>query len=151
MILRPGALLAVAALAVSCATGPGPDPMPGREARLRLAPGAPSVTVPWPAAWRRGALFEVVNGTGLPVETLHVDLSGPGAPAELAAATVEGRPGVPVRILPAPHGNFPLAAVVGSPGDVLLGPGEGLTLRLVVEGSPARTRVAFRVPGVTAD
>jgi hypothetical protein len=142
-----GAILGVAvALSLSsCVSDPYGDPFPGHDVRVILKEEG-SASARWPAAWARGARFVVENRTGLPVETILLDLGGPGAPRELLEAVVEDPAGVPATILPSPRGTFPLRARIGDPGAVILEPGAALVLRVRVAGTPGKAVARFDVP-----
>ena len=147
--MRGGAavlLLGFAAAAAGCITDPYADPLPGRDVRVVLGPGAEPVRSPWPVAYRRGARYRIENATGAPLETILVDYMGEGEPRELVEAVVEEPPGRPAAILGVPHGLFPLRALLGEPGSVLLAPGESLVLRVRVEGAPGKAVAKFTVP-----
>jgi hypothetical protein len=144
--VRWGGLLLGAALLAGCITDPYREPVAGREAHILLLPGVEAPSAEWPVSYRRGAIFVIENGTAAPVETLIVDLSGPGQPRELLEAAVEDPPGVPTRILWAPHGNWALRTLVGTPGRTLLEPGASLRLRLQVAGEPGLCRAKVTVP-----
>ena len=144
--MRIAALLLGAALLAGCVTDPYREPVAGKEASLHLVAGVETVSAEWPVSYRRGAVFVITNDTGAPVETLVVDLTGPGQPRELLEAVVESPPGVAAEVLWAPHGTWPLRAQVGTPGRVLLEPGASLRLRLQVAGEPGLCRAKVTVP-----
>lgn len=139
-------LFGFAAAAAGCVTDPYSDPLPGRDVRVVLRAGEEAATAPWPVVYRRGARFVIENGTGSPVETVVLDLTGKGEPRELVEAVVEEPAGKPATILAVPHGLFPLRARLGEPGSVLLEPGESLVLRIRVEGSPGAATAKFTIP-----
>ncbi len=145
----PLALLLPVAAATGCVVDPWTEPVAGREVTVRLPAGAPRVTANWPASWRRAAIFEIVNGTGVPLESVEIDMTAPGAPREIVRATVMDREGVPVRFLYAPHGQLPLRVLVGGPGTTLLLPGESVVVRLDVLGDAGAALLVFSAPGVT--
>lgn len=147
--MRGGAaalVLALAAAAAGCVTDPYSDPLPGRDVRVVLRSAEEAATAPWPVVYRRGARFVIENGTGSPVETVILDLTGRGEPRELVEAVIEEPAGKPATILAVPHGLFPLRARLGEPGSVLLAPGESLVLRIRVEGSPGASTAKFTMP-----
>lgn len=142
------ALLAGAAV-TGCTYDRWQDPLPGKEARVLLTPGAPRVDVPWPVNFRRSAIYEVHNGTGQGIETILMEFIGDGNLREIDRILVEEPAGVPVEILPAPHGIFPLRARFGNPGRVWLPEGAILRYRVDILGSAGASTAEFTVPGVT--
>jgi hypothetical protein len=147
-VRRAGAalLLGLAAAGAGCVTDPWGDPLPGHDARVVLLPGGEPARAAWPVSFRRGARFVVENATGRPVETILLDFGGKGEPRELVEAVIEDPPGKPAAILDAPHGLFPLRALLGDPGSVLLAPGGSLVLRVRVDGTPGRSTAVFTIP-----
>jgi len=137
--------LALSMALASCVSDPYGDPFPGYDVRVILKEEG-SASARWPAPWARGARFVVENRTGLPVETILLDLGGKGAPRELVEVVVEDPAGVPATILPSPQGSFPLRARIGDPGTVILEPGASLVLRVRVLGTPGKAVARFDVP-----
>jgi hypothetical protein len=138
-----------AALAPGCVYDGSAVPVPGAAAPVLLHPGVPEVAIRWPSAFRRAAEYRIENRSGLAVESLLLDYGVLGENCELLEAVVTDPPGVPARILPAPHGTYPSRARLGEPGSVLLAPGAALTLRVRVWGEPSFFHARFSVPGVT--
>jgi len=143
------AALATAALAPGCVIDPYEDPLPGKDAQVVLRAQLPSARAEWPAAYRRGARFVIENRTGKPVETILLDLSRcKRPPRELTDIEVEAPEGAPCRILRAPRGTWPLRAVVGEPGKVLLEEGGRAVVVLRVLGEPGSCVLDVSVPSV---
>ena len=139
--------LAAAAPAAGCVIDPYGDPLPGKDAHLVLRGDPALARAEWPAAYRRGARFVVENRTGRPVETVILDLSRcKRPPRELVEVVVEEPSGAPSRILRAPHGTWPLRAIVGEPGRTLLGDGARLVVVLRVLGEPGSCDLEVTVP-----
>jgi hypothetical protein len=141
------ALAALALAAAGCVSDVGAEVLPGHAGRVLLRPEPGEVRAEWPVPFRRAVEFVIENGTGHDVETLLVDFSGEGAPRELLEAAITDPPGRNVYVLGAPYPALALRARLGDPGTVLLPPGESLTLRVRVAGTPGASTMKVTIPG----
>lgn len=147
---RTLASLAVAMLCLSgCVSDPHGEPLPDREVPVALRPGAPMVNARWPVAYRRGAEFRILNRTGVPVETVVMEFVPSGSPREVTEVIVRTPAGHTAEVLPAPHGTWPLRAIIGVPGTTLMEDGAEIVILVRVAGSPGAGVAEFRVPGLT--
>ncbi|MHC4822041.1 MAG: hypothetical protein ACYTDX_10030 [Planctomycetota bacterium] len=147
---RALALLAAATLCVlGCVSDPHGEPLPDREVPVALRPGAPMVSARWPVAYRRGAEFRILNRTGVAVETVLLEFVNSGSPREVTDVIVQSPVGHTAEILPAPHGTWPLRALIGVPGRTLMEDGGEVIILVRVNGSPGAGVAEFRVPGLT--
>jgi hypothetical protein len=144
---RALALAALVLAAAGCVSDPGREILPGHEGHvvLRKEPGV--VNAHWPVSFRRAAEFVFENSTGEPVETILVDFAGKGQPVELLEAEITDPPGRNAYILGAIFPALTLRARLGDPGSVLLEPGERLTLRVRVAGTPGGSTMKVTIPG----
>jgi len=144
---RAGALAALALAAAGCVSDVAATVLPGHAGHvvLRKEPGV--VKAPWPVSYRRAVEFVIENSTGQAVETLIVDFGGQGQPVELLEAEITDPPGRNAYVLGGLYPSLPMRARLGDPGYVLLEPGESLTLRVRVAGTPGASRMKVTIPG----
>lgn len=142
-------ILLMALAGTGCVVDNWQEPVPGREAHVRITPGAPRVDVSWPVSYRRSAIYVVENVSGQPIETMIIEFLGDGRLREIQRVEIQEPAGAAHRILPAPHGIFSVRAQLGTPGSVLLREGETLRVRLDILGDPGMSTAEFTVPGVT--
>jgi hypothetical protein len=149
MIPRLPLVLLMAFAATGCVVDNWQEPVPGREAQVRINPGAPRVDVAWPVSYRRSSIYVVENASGQPIETMIVEFLGDGLLREIQRVEIQAPAGATHRILPAPHGIFSVRVMFGTPGTVLLREGEILRVRFDILGEPGMSTAEFTVPGVT--